>query len=242
MFFVLNLKKIRLWLLTALLFCALTAIIIARCQLSVRAEDVPGSAAEHVMIIDAGHGGLDGGASSADGTLESAVNLAIAQKLEFLADFLGVETVMTRTSEQLDYPDDARTVHEKKVWDQKSRIELINSTENAVLISIHQNKYPDPRPRGSQVLYAATEGSQEFGELTHNALISTLNPENRRVTAPISDSIYLMKNIRCPAILVECGFLSNREEAALLADGSYQTKLSMVLLSSYLHFVQSDNI
>lgn len=237
MFCIVNLKKFRLPVPAVLLFCVLTAIIIERCRLSAEAVEAMNLyEGGGVLVIDAGHGGLDGGASSEDGMLESTVNLAVAQKLEFLANLFGIETVMTRTSETLDYPDDVGTIKEKKVWDQKTRVDLINSTDNAILISIHQNKYPDARPYGSQVLYAVTEGSQELGELMHDMLIKTLNPENRRVAAPISDTIYLMRNVGCTAVLVECGFMSNPEEAALLASDGYRTKLAMVLLASYIQY------
>lgn len=240
MFFVLNLKKYRLAAMAVLLFCVLTAIITQRVRLDRQAvEAMKRSDGRSVLVIDAGHGGLDGGASSADGTLESTVNLAVARRLEFLAHFFGVETVMTRTSDELDYPDSAVTVREKKNWDQKTRIELINSVQNAVLISIHQNIYPDPRPHGSQVLYGAAQGSRELGELAHELLIETLNPENRRVVEPVSEKIYLMRKVQCPAILVECGFLSNSQESGLLEDGGYQTRLAMVLLTSYMRYIHS---
>ncbi|MCD7853524.1 MAG: N-acetylmuramoyl-L-alanine amidase [Oscillospiraceae bacterium] len=190
-----------------------------------------------VLVIDAGHGGLDGGASAADGTAESVLNLQIAERMRQLCALLGMACVMTRTSEELDYPDESASVHAKKVWDQQSRVALIRDTENAVLISIHQNNYPDSCPCGSQVLYAGTEGSAHLGELTHRNLISQLDPENRRIAAPISDSIYLMKNVDCPAILVECGFLSNPDDAAKLKSGAYQTALATVIVGSYLQFL-----
>ena len=110
---------------------------------------------------------------------------------------------------------------------------------NAVLISIHQNCFPHTSPHGSQVLYAATEGSDALGALMHENLNAYLNPENRRVAAPISEKIYLMRNVHCPAVLVECGFLSNPDEAARLADPGYQTKLAAVILASYLQYRQT---
>ena len=223
--------------LPVLLFCVFSAIIGKGCVFDAAAAAPPGGR-NGVLIVDAGHGGLDGGASTAGGVTESTINLEIAQKLAFLARFFGVETVLTRTAEELDYPDEAGTVRQKKVWDQKQRIALIKGTENAVLISIHQNKFPDARPRGTLALYAKTEGSKDFGELTHAMLIETLNPENRRVAAPVSESIYLMRSVNCPAVLVECGFLSNPEEAALLCDGGYQIKLAAVLLASYAAFME----
>lgn len=239
MLYVMNLKKFRLPVIALLLFCALTAIIKKRVEFDSEALEVMSRAySGRVLIIDAGHGGLDGGASSADGLLESSVNLAVAQKLEFLSRFFGIRTAMTRTGDELDYPEGALTVREKKNWDQKTRTELIASFSDAVLISIHQNTYPDPRPYGSQVLYGTAQGSRELGELAHNLLIKTLNPENRRVAEPISDKIYLMRKAQCTAILVECGFMSNPQECKLLADDGYRTKLAMVLLASYIGYMQ----
>ncbi len=240
MLYVMNLKKFRLTLIAVLLFVALTAIITQRIQFEAESLETMNQIDDNcVLIIDAGHGGLDGGASSSDGMLESTVNLAVAKKLEFLSQFFGFRTVMTRTDDELDYPEGAVTVREKKNWDQKTRAELIASVPNAVLISIHQNIYPDPRPYGSQVLYGAAQGSHELGELTHNLLIETLNPENRRVVEPISDKIYLMRKAQCPAILVECGFMSNPQESKLLADDRYRTKLAIVLLASYMGYMQN---
>ncbi|MGN1002629.1 MAG: N-acetylmuramoyl-L-alanine amidase [Oscillospiraceae bacterium] len=192
-----------------------------------------------MLVIDAGHGGADGGAVAPDGMLESTVNLAVAQKTEALCHLFGIRCVMTRSGEELDYPEEAASIHQKKVWDQKTRVALINGTENAVLLSIHQNIFPDPRPSGSQVLYAATAGSQEFGELTHGNLVSLLDPENRRVAAPISKDIFLMRSVNCPAILVECGFLSNAAESAKLVDDSYRTKLAVILFASYIQYTDS---
>lgn len=224
----LNNRLSRLFRSLVLLFLAI-AVIILPCK----AAESPRPA---VLIIDPGHGGLDGGASAADGTLESALNLEIALRMEAIGKLLGMKTVLTRRGESLEYPEDCATVHAKKVWDQKTRVELINSVENAVLVSVHQNRYPDPRPSGSQVLYAKTAGSQELGEIAHGNLIACLCPENRRVAAPISDSIYLMKHVTCPAILVECGFLSNPAEAEKLKSQEYQTALAAVLVASCLQY------
>ena len=186
------------------------------------------------LVIDAGHGGLDGGAVSAEGVKESGINLAVACKLWDVCRLLGVDCCMTRSSEELEYPENARSIREKKVWDQQRRVALANETPGAVLLSIHQNLYPDARPSGTQVLYAATDGSKELGERTHSLLSVHLCPENRRVAAPASDEIYLMKRAQCPAILVECGFLSNSEEAHKLCDPGYQCRLALILCASYI--------
>ncbi len=220
----------------ALLFFSGTAIIISSAgrRDSLTAAVRPVSA---TLVIDAGHGGLDGGAVSADGVQESGINLAIAQKLHDLCRLLGEDCILTRSSESLDYPPEAKTVREKKLWDQKKRVAKANAAENAVLISIHQNLYPDPRPCGSQVLYAGTEGSQLLAELTHENLRVHLCPGNRRVAVPAADTIFLLKSICCPAILVECGFLSNPAEASRLAASDYQTEIAAILCASYLQFI-----
>ena len=195
-----------------------------------------GAEPARVLIIDAGHGGEDGGATTAEGVPESGINLAIACKLEALAGLFGVETVMTRESQDISYPESAATTAQRKQSDQKARIELINAQENAVLISIHQNYYPDARPSGCQVLSGKPEGSRELGELTHKNRTEALCPSSRRVAAPISEDIYLMRASKCTSILVECGFLSNRNEAALLLTDDYQLKISALLLASYLQY------
>lgn len=194
---------------------------------------------DRVLVIDAGHGGADGGASTASGVLESGINLDISLKVQSIAGLFGTETVMTRESEDIAYPPEADSIRKKKSFDQNSRVKMINETENAVLLSIHQNIYPDSRPSGTQVLYASTECSKEFGELTHTNLVELLCPENRRVAAPISNKIYLMKSVSCPAILVECGFLSNPEEAEKLQTEEYQRELAVVLFASFMQYFSS---
>ena len=222
-------------LMIVLLFAAGTAIIALRKRGDPENESAMAQT-KPVLVIDAGHGGLDGGAVSGSGDRESEINLSIAQRLYDLCRLLGRESVMTRSSETLDYPPDAVSVREKKVWDQKRRAELINALPDAVLISIHQNLYPDARPSGTQVLYSGADGSEALAELTHEALRQHLCPENRRVASPASDSIYLLKSIRCPAVLVECGFLSNPDEAQKLTEASYQKKIASILCASYLQY------
>ena len=152
---------------------------------------------------------------------------------------MGVKVVMTRESAQIAYPDDAATVAQRKKADQHRRAELVREMDNAVLISIHQNCYPDRKPSGAQVLYAASTGSDALGIQMHDNLVTYLDPQNRRVAAPISENIYLMHAVQCPAVLVECGFLSNASECAKLKDADYQAKLATVIIASYLQYRQS---
>ena len=117
----------------------------------------------NVLIIDPGHGGLDGGAVGIDGTAESTINLDIAVKLNLMAKLCGIPTVMTRTSETIDYPSDAKTIADCKIADQKSRLRLIQDYPNSILYSIHQNSYPGEKVSEIQVLYAHHESSRTLG-------------------------------------------------------------------------------
>lgn len=187
------------------------------------------------LIIDAGHGGEDGGAVSS-GTVESVINLQIAKRLEQISGLWGVPVVMTRENDDIIYPGDASTTKARKTFDQKQRVSLINSIPDSVLVSIHQNKFTAEQPSGVQVLYGRVDGSLEFGEIAHENLVKCLNPGSRRVAAPISESIFLMRMVECPAILVECGFLSNNAERELLESSDYQVKIAAILLTSYIQW------
>ena len=188
-----------------------------------------------VIVIDAGHGGEDGGAVAADGTVESGINLAIAQDLDALLRFLGCETKMTRTEDAAIYSEGAQTLREKKSSDLRNRAALVNETPNAVLLSIHQNSLPaSRRVHGAQAFHARTEGSEALAESVQLALNAAVNPGNEKSQKVIDKSVYLMKSIHCPAVLVECGFLSNAEEAARLCETDYQRKLAVTVAAGFL--------
>ena len=186
------------------------------------------------VVLDPGHGGADGGAVSASGVVESTVNLAIGKRLEAMLLLFGVPVVMTRDTENIEYPPDAATIKAKKSADTKARVDLINRIDPALLVSIHQNFYPSSGPSGAQVLYAPTVGSQAFAETLQENFLQYLDPENRRVAAQIQSSIYIMNHIQCPAVLVECGFLSNPAEEEKLTSTSYQCRLGVILAASIL--------
>ena len=190
------------------------------------------------LIVDPGHGGLDGGASTAGGTPESRFNWEISLRLRDLSRFLGIPVTMTRDMEGIDYPAELSTIAARKRWDTRARVEMINGVPNGELVSIHQNFYPAAGPWGAQVLYAAGESSRRLGEQTQEALRAYLTPENRRVAVPAARDIYIMTHVQCPAILVECGFLSHPREAALLATDGYQIRLAAVLAGSFLQFTE----
>ena len=189
---------------------------------------------QSTLIIDAGHGGADGGASSPSGTLESEINLQVAQKVDALTGLYGISSQMTRTSEEIDYPSDATTIRAKKVADTKARVELIDSVDNAVLVSIHQNIYDSGSASGPQVLYAGTAGSAEFAQIMQDTLAATLNPNKVRAPTHVSSDVYIMNHLDCTAILVECGFLSNAGDEVNLKNNGYQVKIAASVLSAYI--------
>lgn len=195
-------------------------------------DRIPAQAA--VLILDAGHGGEDGGAVSASGIPESRINLSIAQKTQILLTFLGQEAIMTREGEEAIYSPDAQTLREKKVSDLSNRVKLVNETAGSTLISIHQNSLPGSKAHGAQVFYNAADTARQIAVSVQQALNSSVNQGGEKHPRQIDDSIYLMKNIRCPGILVECGFLSNAAEAELLQTDDHQRRLSAAIVSGYL--------
>ncbi|MCD7887894.1 MAG: N-acetylmuramoyl-L-alanine amidase [Clostridiales bacterium] len=191
------------------------------------------------LVIDAGHGGEDGGAVALSGTAESVINLAIALKMDQLCGLYGVQTLLVRTEDVSLADADAATLREKKHTDLLNRVEFIENTENAVLLSIHQNNYTSADSHGAQVFYRADAESQQWAAQLQELLRQSLNPENTRQAAEIPGTVYLMNHVSCRAVLVECGFLSNSEENALLESDGYQTRVAAALTASYLLFSPS---
>lgn len=184
-----------------------------------------------VLVIDPGHGGEDGGAVSADQSVtESQINLEIALRVRDLMTFFGQPTVMTRTEDRAIYSSQAQTLREKKVSDLKNRVALVNELDGAVLLSIHQNSLPSsPVTHGAQVFWNGGEGAEAWGTMVQDALNQTVNAGNEKQGRRIADSIYLMKHVQSPAVLVECGFLSNGEETVLLQKTDYQLTLATAI-------------
>ena len=179
------------------------------------------------FIVDAGHGGEDGGATSCTGVLESHINLQIALRLDDLLHLLGYDTVMIRKTDISVYTE-GNSIAQKKISDLKKRAQIVNDTENAILISIHQNFFADSRYYGAQVFYNDVIRAKEIALSMQTSLVKNLNPCSNRHSKP-SSGVYLMEHIQHPGLLVECGFLSNPEEEAKLRSEEYQKKLCSVI-------------
>ncbi|MBQ8403670.1 MAG: N-acetylmuramoyl-L-alanine amidase [Clostridia bacterium] len=192
---------------------------------------------EITVIIDAGHGGRDGGASTEDGVLEKHLNLAVAKKVQALLSCADVNVVMTRESDIMLADEDSS---HKKRDDLNARLHMADAYENCIFVSIHMNKFPVAKYSGLQVYYSKNHaGSALLADTIQEKTAAFLQTGNSRITKAADDSIYILHNIKVPAVLVECGFLSNPEEAALLQTESYQNKLAAVICASVLEYLES---
>lgn len=189
------------------------------------------------LVIDAGHGGFDGGAVGAGGVTEQGINLRIAQHTQALAGFFGIPVVMTRSDEgALGYVE-GRPVRENKVTDIRERQRIAESTENAVFLSIHLNKFEQAQYHGAQVFYSRNDPrSKALAEAVQDALVRGVDPENHRQAKQAASTIYLMKKLQCPAVVIECGFLSNPAEAEKLQQPEYQKQLAVCVIGGYLSY------
>lgn len=194
----------------------------------------PAGRSTTLLLIDPGHGGEDGGAVSVSGEKESDINLSIALKCNQIAGLMGIPAELLRTEDSSLASPEAESLREKKREDLARRVEMVNSAQQAVLLSIHQNSFPDSSYSGAQVFYRPTEESEAWAIHTQELLRQVVNPDNRRQAKEIPSDIYLMSHISCPAILVECGFLSHAGEAQLLLEEPYQCRLSVAIIGAYL--------
>lgn len=217
-------------LILAFLLCLCFSLCAARFQ----AESAPvqGDGEEPFLevVLDAGHGGEDGGAVSSQGYFEKNVNLSLCIRLQTMLESNGMPVIMTRTEDILLY-DRTQDYHgRKKALDLLARREIGEEHPDALFLSIHMNAYPLPQYHGLQVWYSKNHPlSCEVAKEIQHTVSSSLQPENDRAVKAAGSSIYLLHQLSSPAILVECGFLSNPEEAEALNDPAYQKKLAFLL-------------
>ncbi len=190
------------------------------------------------IVIDAGHGGFDGGAVGDDGTVEKEINLAIALNLRDLFQINGFKVVMTRESDVSTEDEGLTTTRQRKNSDLHNRMALAKSCDNALFLSIHQNKFFRSRYWGAQVFYGPkNEESRTLGAIMQERLVDMVQPENTRQFKPCTDDVYLIYNAPMPALLIECGFLSNPEECAKLKKDSYQRQVAFAIFSATAEYL-----
>ena len=187
------------------------------------------------VIIDAGHGGEDGGATSYTGVLESETNLQISLRLEDMLHLLGIQTKMIRTTDRSVYTE-GKSLSAKKISDLKERVRIVNETDPAVLISIHQNTFSDSHYSGAQVFYNTKGEGELLATTLQKNFIENLNHGSNR-KAKRADNIYLLEHTNTTAVLIECGFISNPQEAALLNTEQYQKSVSALIAATVSAFL-----
>lgn len=188
------------------------------------------------IIIDAGHGGEDGGAEAPDGTVEKNINLSIAKILHDMLVQGGFQVEMIREEDVSVGDTSLKTVRERKRSDLEKRVELYNSGENNIVLSIHQNNFSQSQYSGTQIFYSGNPESQELAEYIRHAVIGLVQPDNERQCKPADDSIFVLRNAEVPAIIIECGFMSNPQELEKLKDYEYQKELAFAIYMGFAEY------
>ncbi|MDO4261156.1 MAG: N-acetylmuramoyl-L-alanine amidase CwlD [Eubacteriales bacterium] len=227
-------RKLELWMSVALILCAFALAGQGWRQASgSRVETADG---KRTVVVDPGHGGKDPGKIGVDDSLEKEINLEIARKVQAILESQDVEVILTRESDEGLYEESASN---KKVQDLKNRCALINETQPDCAVSIHQNSYHEEYVSGAQVFYYGnSEEGKRLAETIQGKLVDYLDPENRR-QAKANESYYLLKKTEVPIVIVECGFLSNWEEAKLLQDDGYQSRAAWAVAMGVVEYLNA---
>lgn len=183
----------------------------------------------YTVVLDAGHGSPDGGAVGPAGTLEKDINLAVVLKLQEVLESRGASVILTRESDSGIYDDDSATIHEKKVSDMNNRLKIINNSKADLFISIHMNAFSDKKSNGLHVFFSRNHPeAEQMAELVQER-ISEITGAKTHAVKTAASSLFLMKNPVPPAILIECGFITNEQEEKLLSTDEYQAKIAYAI-------------
>lgn len=204
--------------------------------------DTAASREVRTVIIDAGHGGEDGGAVGVNGCFEKEINLNVSKMLEEMLCAFRINVIMTRTEDILLYDRNADYMGHKKSLDLKARLAVANENPDAIFVSIHMNTFPQEKYNGLQVYYSKNNPqSKLLANGIRDSVREYLQPENKRETKAADSSIYLLDRAPSTAVLVECGFLSNNEECNKLSSEDYQKQLAFTLLISIINYFDTQN-
>ncbi|HCA30972.1 MAG TPA: hypothetical protein DEP23_16155 [Ruminococcaceae bacterium] len=217
--------------------CILAAIFLAvNIKNAIRISKVEREALEgRLLLIDPGHGGKDGGASAADGTVEKEINLAISLPLTDMLRFMGFPVELTRDCDCMICDPELNSIREQKISDMKNRLKMYNRSR--LVISIHQNHFPQSQYYGTQIWYGSkSEESKLLATMVRQNVIRLLQPENKRELKKATKDIYLLSNTTAPAIVVECGFLSNSAELSKLKDETYRQEMAFAITCGILEY------
>lgn len=188
-------------------------------------------------MANSAHGGFDGGAVADDGTPEKDINLSISLKLASMLRFHGYNVILTRDTDRGTETDSSQSIANRKKSDMGERLKIINENPDAVFVSIHLNKFTSSSAIGAQVFYSPNNHlSHELGLSLQNTVKALLQPENERTIKKGTKSTYLLYKAQIPAVIVECGFLSNKKELALLKSEEYGSKMAFAILCGILNY------
>lgn len=222
-------------LLTAFVFLMISAAV--NIKVSVTSLSVKSMPA---IVIDAGHGGEDGGAVSNSGVLEKNINLSIANDTSALFYLFGFDVTQTRTTD-IALDNGENTIRKRKVADMKKRLEIFNSSKENTIISIHQNKFSESKYHGTQIFYSPNNSkSKQLADSIKFSVKGLLQPDNERECKKADSGIYLLKNTSNPAVIVECGFISNEEECNNLLSSEYQKQMAFSITAGFLSYYNTD--
>ena len=192
------------------------------------------------VVLDAGHGGVDGGCVSVNGVAEKGLNLDIALVERDMLEVLGFEVTMTREDDRSIYDEGIEGLAKQKQSDMKNRLAIFDRCKG-IAVSIHQNQFTDSRYSGAQVFYSRRNGAGErLAGAVQRQFVSLLQPDNERETKPVDDELFLLDRTDTPAVMVECGFLSNPEEAAKLEDGEYRQQVAFAIMSGVMSYREGE--
>ena len=195
------------------------------------------------VVLDPGHGGEDGGAVSPEGIKESGLNLAIALRIRDFLRLTGRRVVMTRTEDIAIGDNSLDTVRARKASDIRKRVEIVNGTPNAVLLSVHQNSLPSsPVTHGAQMFWNKRDGGETLAKLIQASLNAEINAGNEKKAYPMNEGVYLMKHAETAGALAECGFLSNAWETMRLTEAAYQKSLAAAITAGYLRYASGEEL
>lgn len=191
----------------------------------------------NVIMIDPGHGGVDGGAVGYDGVVEKTINLSISQKLKDLFEFCGFHVIMTREDDRSIHDAGSKSIREKKISDIHNRSHLLAEHPEALFISIHQNKFEQEKYSGTQVFFSKNnEKSKLLAQFIQTNVKDLLQPDNTRGIKPAGKNLYILYHATAPSVMVECGFISNKNEAALLQNDQYQGKMAFAIFCGAMDY------
>lgn len=224
----------------AAVFCAAVLLCGVWAVISYKGEALPVSMAYQSrpqIIIDAGHGGMDGGAVGVNNVVEKEINLGISLKLAELLQLNGFDVILTRSTDDSIHDPQETSIARQKRSDMYKRMEMIEKNPSAVFVSVHQNFFSDPSSKGAQIFYSTNHDDSEIlAQTLQDQFRESLQQDNMRQIKAAGDNLFLLYHAEIPAVLVECGFLSNQEDCRNLCDEEYQKKVAFVIYLGLLDF------